>query len=131
MDSATSRRRAMSIGIAAALGTAVVWAVLSAVLGFHLGLLVVAAFGGWIIGSSVQSTGELRRRLATTLAVIAWLVGSILDFVLSQVLLPAATKPLSERLSITGYVDYTVGTFDIVQAAAVAILVIVAWRSAR
>jgi hypothetical protein len=131
MDSATPRRRAMAIGIAAALGTGVVWAVFSALFGFHLGLLAVAAFGGWIIGSSVQPAGNSRRRLAAVLAIMAWLVGSVLDFVISQALLPAAATPLAARLSIGGYIDNTVGAFDIVQVAAIAILVIVAWRSAR
>jgi hypothetical protein len=131
MDSATPRRRAMAIGIAASLGTGVVSAVFSALFGFHLGLLAVAAFGGWIIGNSVQSAGNSRRQVAAVLAVMAWLVGSILEFVISQVLLPAAATPLAERLSIGGYIDNTVGAFDVVQAAAIAILVIVAWRSAR
>jgi hypothetical protein len=131
MNSATPRRRARAIGIAAALGTGVVWAVFSALFGFHLGLLAVAAFGGWIIGSSVQPTGKARRQLAALLAAVAWLVGSVGDFVISQALLPAAATPLDARLSIGGYVDNTVGTFDVVQAAAIAILVIVAWRSAR
>jgi len=123
--------RPIAYGVVAALVTAMVWAFLSAVLGLHVGLVVIGAFGGWIIGSAVQPAGPNRRALAGALAALAWLVGSVLDFAISQALLPGASTPLASRLTLTAYFDYTASTFDIIQAAAIAILVFVAWRSAR
>jgi hypothetical protein len=131
MESPTRRGRALAFGGITALGTGALWAVLSAVFDLHLGLLVVAAFGGWLIGASVKPVGSRAQRWAIGLALVAALVGSILDFVLAQLLLPAASTPLADRLSIAAFLDYLGGTFDIIEALAVAVLVIVAWRSAR
>jgi hypothetical protein len=107
------------------------WALLSALLDLHVGLIVVAAFGGWLIGSTVRSAGPRARAWAILLALSAWLVGSVLEFVIAQLLLPAASTPAAERLTIAGYFDYLGGTFDIIAALAIALLVFVAWRSAR
>jgi hypothetical protein len=132
MEAPTRRRgRALALGLAAALGTGLAWALLSAVLGLHIGLVVVAAFGGWLIGGSVRSSGPGAQAWAIGLALLAWLVGSVLEFVIAQLLLPAASTPPAARLTISGYLDYLAGTFDIIAALAIALLVFVAWRSAR
>ena len=123
--------RPLALATGVALATSVVWAVLSAVFNFHLGLLVVAAFGGWIIGSTLQPAGPHRRIVAVVVAAATWLVASIIDFTLSQTSLPDAATPLGARLSADRYLDYTAATFDVISAAAIAILVVVAWRSAR
>src|SRR5262249_3799167 len=99
MESPTRRGRALAWGAIAAIGTGGAWAVLSAVLGLHLGLLVVAAFGGWLIGLAVRPVRGRAQRWAILLAVAAAVVGSVGDFVLSQLLLPQASTPLAERLS--------------------------------
>jgi hypothetical protein len=131
MESPTRRGRPLAFGVVAAIGTGAAWALLSAVLDLHFGLLVVAAFGGWLIGMAVKPVGSRARRWAIALALAAALVGSIGDFVLSQLLLPQSSTPLGQRLSISSYLDYLSGTFDIIDALAIALLVLVAWRSAR
>jgi hypothetical protein len=123
--------RPIATAIFAAVVTGLFRAVLSAWVGLYFGLLVVAAFGGWIIGTALQTAGPRRRALAAVLGVFAWLVGSVLDFVFSQVILPNATTPLAERLAPGAYLAYASATFDLVQVGAIAILVVVAWRSAR
>ena len=62
---------------------------------------------------------------------VAGLAGSSRPLVIAQLLLPAASSPLVERVTISGYFDYLAGTFDIIEALAIALLVLVAWRSAR
>jgi hypothetical protein len=132
MEAPTRRRgRALALGLAAALGTGAAWALLSAVLGLHIGLIVLAAFGGWLIGSSVRSAVPRAQAWAVVLALAAWLVGSVLEFVIAQLLLPAASTPPADRLTISNYLDFLGGTFDIIEALAIALLVLVAWRSAR
>lgn len=123
--------RPLALAMGVALATSVVWAVLSAVFNFHLGLLVVAAFAGWIIGSTLQPAGPRRRILAVVVAAAAWLVGSVVDFTLSQISLPDAATPLAARLTAERYLDYTAATFDVISTAAIEILFVVAWRSAR
>jgi hypothetical protein len=131
MESPIRRGRALAFGTLLALGTGAVWAVLSAVFDLHLGLLVVAAFGGWLIGSAVKPIGKGARRWAIGLALLATVIGSVGDFVLSQALLPEASTPLLQRVSLGSYLDYLAGTFDPIVALAVVVLVILAWRSAR
>lgn len=131
MESASSSGRPVLYAIAGAVAVGIVWAVLSAVLDLHIGLLVVAAFGGWLIGSALRPVGQRRSRLALAIAAGAWVIGSVLDFVLSQVLLPNSTTPLGDRLAIGRYIDFTAATFDLVQALAIVILLVTAWRSAR
>jgi hypothetical protein len=123
--------RPIGNGLLVALGTALVWAFLSAGLGFHPGLLVVAAFGGWLIGASVRPIGAGSWRIAVVLAVATWVLASILDFAFSQILLPGAVTPLASRLTPGAYLDYLSGTFDVIAAISIALLVLVAWRSAR
>ena len=131
MESAPSPSRPLVYAICGAVAVGIVWAVLSAVLDRHIGLLVVAAFGGWLIGSALRPVGQRRSRLALAIASSAWVIGSVLDFVLSQVLLPNSTTPLGDRLAIGRYIDYTTATFDLVQALAIVILLVISWRSAR
>jgi len=131
MESPKRRGRVLALGAIAAIGTGAAWAALSAILDLHLGLLVVAAFGGWLIGSAVKPVGAAARRWAVVLAALAALIGLVGDFLLSQMLLPAASTPIAERLSLGAFLDYLGGTFDIIAAVAIAVMVLVAWRSAR
>jgi hypothetical protein len=131
MESPTRRGRVLARGSIAAVATGAGWAILSAALDLHLGLLVVAAFGGWLIGSAVKPIGSQAKRWAVGLAALAALLGIVGDFVLSQLLLPAASTPIADRLTVGAFLDYLGGTFDIVAALAIALLFVVAWRSAR
>ena len=123
--------RAALSGLVAAAAVGLIWAVLAVVLDFHLGLLVVAGVGGWLIGVAVARVRPGAWPVAVGSALVAWLIAAALSYLLSQLLLPQAVTPLAERLSLAGLLDYTTQTFDLVQAAAIAILVVVAWRSAR
>lgn len=128
---AGDRRQALRGGLAAAVAVGLAWAGLSVVLDVHLGLLVVAAVGGWIVGAAVARAALGAWPIAVASAGLAWLIGAALSYLLSQLLLPQAVTPLAERLSLAGLLDYTTQTFDLVQAVALAILLVEAWRSAR
>jgi hypothetical protein len=123
--------RPLGLALVLALATGVVWALLSALLNLHVGLIVLAAFAGWLIGSVVRPIGRHAVLSGVALAALAWLIGSVLDFTLSQLLLPEAATGLAERLTVDGYLAYASATFDIVELAAIALLAIAAWRSAR
>ena len=110
--------------------------------GLTFGLPVVALVGGWIIGTAVaygawgESVHEpLRtlRRGAVLLAVVAWLLGLILAYVVSQALIPQAATALSDRLSVGGFFDYILG-LDVVRfihLLSLAFVAVMAWRAAR
>ena len=132
----------MLYGVLSALGTALVYAVLSEPLGFTLGLFVIAICGGWLIGNGISygtwwgrqhETIKSLQRVALVLAILAWVGSLVLAFVISQVLLPQATTPLSERLTVGGFVDYFFGldVLPFIHVIDLALMAVMAWRGAR
>jgi hypothetical protein len=137
-----SAARGIAYGIAAAVGTAVVYSVFAEVLGFTLGLLVIGFVGGWLIGNGIaygvwssreHATIRALRWTAVALAAVAWVGALAIAFLISQALLPQAATPLSERVTVGGFVDYFLG-LDIVRfihVISLALLASMAWRGAR
>ena len=122
----SSRSSAYALGAAAL--TALAYAVLAEPFGFTWGLIVVGLVGGAGIGYFLRE-GQ-RQGLAVALAVLAWLVGLVLAYVLSQILYEAATTPLTQRLSLAGLWEYAQIAL-LPRALALVATVIAAWRSAR
>jgi hypothetical protein len=132
-----------AFGAAAGLAFVVVYGLSAELLGLTFGLPVVGLLGGWLIGTAVAygAWGErphppLRtlRVGAVVIAVLAWLGGLKVAYVVSQALIPQATTGLLDRLSLGGLMDYLFGTFDFVRlfhVVAVALLAVMAWRAAR
>jgi hypothetical protein len=131
------------LGALAGLGMAVLYAVAAEVLGLTFGLLAVGFFGGWAIGGAVSYgawSGQAHVRVrslqigAAVIAVLAWLVGLFLAYVVSQALLPSASTSLFERVSLSGFAEYLGGTFDFVRLVHLVSLVAavyMGWRGAR
>jgi hypothetical protein len=131
------------LGVLAGLAVAVAYGLAAELLGLTFSLPVVGLVGGWVIGTAVAyGTWADREHLpirfvrgsAAVVGVGAWLVGLIVAYVVSQALIPQATTPLLDRLSLAGFLDYLLGTFDFVRLlhlVALALLAFVAWRSAR
>lgn len=127
-------------GLIAAAGTAFVSGALSAVLDVDLGLIVVAALGGWIIGVAVargtwrspdHPPWSVPRAVAATLGAVAWLGAGLVDWIVSQAILPASERGLFERLAATPFLDWLAPQLSLVDGLEVLLLVVVAWRSAR
>ena len=137
-----SAARGITFEIVAAIVTTVVYGVLSEPFEFSLGLLVIGFVGGWLIGNGIaygswsgreHQTLKALQWTAVVLAVIAWVGALFLAFVISQALLPQAATPLSERVTVGGFVDYFLG-LDIVRfihVIALALMALMAWRGAR
>ncbi len=137
-----STARGVIYGILAALGTAVVYGILSEPIEFSLGLLVIGFVGGWLIGNSIaygtwsgreHETRKPLRWIAVALAASAWVGALVIAFVVSQALLPQAATPLSERVTVSGFVNYFLG-LDIVRfihVVSLALMASMAWRGAR
>ena len=126
LSGVSSRSSAYALGAAAL--TALAYAVLAEPFGFTWGLIVVGLVGGAGIRYFLRE-GQ-RQGLAVALAVLAWLVGLVLAYVLSQILYEAATTPLTQRLSLAGLWEYAQIAL-LPRALALVATVIAAWRSAR
>jgi len=132
--------RAFLAGLGVAASVAIVLAVLRAIFDIGPGLLVVAAVGGWLLGVAVvwgafgaalHSPQAGVQRTAAVLGAVAWLGGSAIDYLLSLALLPASSRTFAERLSDQPFPSWLAPQLSLFDAVEVAILVVVAWRSAR
>lgn len=128
---------AFDLGVLAAAGVSLVYGVLDYPLGLTWGLIAVGVVGGWVIGGAVARGAWQRephlpdrrvRLWAAVLGALSWLGGLFVAYVASGLFFPAATTPLTERIS---FADYILGTFDIAHGAAALVLIFVSWRSAR
>jgi hypothetical protein len=113
---------------------------LAAIFQVELGLLAIAAVGGWAIGVAVAwgswgfgvhplITGP--PLLAAVLGGLAWLGGSVVDYLLSLAILPGSTRTFQERVAQQPFGDYLGQQLSLVDGLAVVLLVTLAWRSAR
>jgi len=132
-------RAAVWGGLAAAL-VALAWGALSGFLGLDLGLLVLAVFGGWLIGAAVLHGARVGRPgrpetrfrvLAALLAALTWPAAQAVAWVLTRVALPASSLDLGGRLAATSYGGYVSNTFSPISLLAVGILLLAAWLTTR
>ena len=106
------------------------------------GLPIVGLIGGWLIGTAVAygAWGEIDhlphrglRLGAVALAVEGWVLGLILSYILSQVFIPQASTPLTDRLSLGGFFDYFLALdfARFLHLLALPAVAFMAWRAAR
>jgi hypothetical protein len=104
---------AFLLGLAAAVATAAVYALLASAL--DLPLLLIWAVGGWLIGTAVKRGAWSGRPhgpssapevLAIAIAVGTWLAGMVAAWLLALLLLPGSSRSFVERLSDTPFVDW-------------------------
>jgi hypothetical protein len=132
--------KAFDWGLLAMLAVAVAYGLLLYPIGLTWGLIAVGVGGGWLIGRAVRH-GAWRglphprnwslRILAVVLALVAWLIGMFVSYVMSQLLLAGAAQPLLERISPAGFSEYTAQIYDIFHGIAMGALAIMAWRTTR
>jgi len=120
--------------------TAFVYGILADPFGLSWGLLVVGLVGGWLIGSAMAyGAWEGRehasvRALRWTAAVVAlgtWVASSLVAYLGSQFFYQAATTPLMDRISVSGFIDYFQGTLLSPTLLGLAAMAFMAWRGAR
>lgn len=137
-----STPRAIVLGIVAAVAVGLVYGFVSEPLELIPSLLVVAFFGGWLIGHAVSYSAwsnrehETDRALqwtALAITVLTWVGALVLAFVVSQALIPDPSVPLGSRLTVSGFFDYLFGLefVPVVHVIALALMAFMAWRGAR
>jgi hypothetical protein len=114
--------------LAAGLG-AVAWALLKGVLEFP-GVLAVAVVAGWAIGAALR---EMRAAplLAAGMAGAAWVLGLVLTWLLALAILPASSRPFSERLEATPFLDWLAPQFGFIEGAGLVLYLLAALWGAR
>ena len=128
------RPRSLPVAVAEALLVALVaalaWASLKGILELTLGLLAVAAFGGWAIGAI---TWQVRANplLAMAIAAVAWFVGLVCTWLVAMALIPASTRTFFGRLEATPFLEWQSPQFGLVEIAGLLIYVGAALYGAR
>jgi hypothetical protein len=132
--------KSVLFGVVAALGVALVYGVVAEVFDLSLGLIVVGILGGWAIGWAVaQGAWQGRfhlvvprvRLIAALIGVFSWVAGTLVGYVCGQILLPAASTPVLQRLSVAGFAEYLSSSLISPSILGLAALALVAWRAAK
>jgi hypothetical protein len=116
------------------------WVVPATIFDISVGLVVLAAVLGWLIGVAVRLGawhGVAPERsaalglAAATLAVAAWLLGTFLDYLVSLVLLPASAVDLGQRMVNEPFLAWLEPQLVPLKIVEVVLAGLVGWRSAR
>jgi hypothetical protein len=134
------RLRSLALGVVAAALVATGHALLRSVLDLSIGTLALAALGGWLIGFAVRWgswSGRPHRPsrwpgpAAMCLAVLAWVAGLVVSWLVALWLLPESTRTFGERLMDQPFIDWLAPQLGILEPVQLALLVGVAWVAAR
>lgn len=124
--------------VGAALLGAGVWIGLAGPFAVTWGLLAVALFVGWLVGSAARSgstaSGPRVRAIAVGGALFAWVLALAGVYLYSLATLPSlgpAGASLSERIAATSILDFWGQQFGPIDALEGVLLVLAAWWSAR
>ncbi len=132
--------RAALLGAAAALLTAILAAAFNAGINLLVGVAIVAALGGWLIGRAVRYGAWSGRAhvaspaplvLAVLLALAAWLAGEIGAYLLSLAALPDSVRTFPERLTALPFLDWLSPQFGPLEIISLFLLAGLAWFSSR
>jgi hypothetical protein len=109
---------------------ALAWALLKGILDVTIGLLAVAAFGGWAIGAVLWQV-RANPLWAAAIGALAWLVGLVGTWVVAMAILPASTRTFLERMEATPFLDWLAPQFGLVEIAGLVAFVAGALYGAR
>ena len=132
--------RAAVLGSAAAVLTAALAAAFNAGLNLLLGVVIVAALGGWLIGRAVRQGAWSGRAhvpsrgpvvLAVLLALGTWLAGEIGAYLLSLALLPDSVRSFAERIASLSFLDWLSPQFGPLEIFSLFLVAGLAWFSSR
>lgn len=119
---ARSPALAIALAIAMALVAALAWALLRSVLELGIGLLAVAALGGWIVGATLKQMHNAAL-LAVGIAAGGWFVGLLLTWLVSMAILPGSSRTFLGRVEGTPFLDWLSPQFGLLEVAALVVWV--------
>jgi hypothetical protein len=120
---------AVLVASAAGLAAALAWSILRAILELGPGSLVIAALGGWGIGTALrQASGP--PTLAAVIGGLSWLASLILTWLLAMAILPASTLTFPERLAGTPFLEWLAPQIGLLEVAGLVVFVgFAAWSA--
>jgi hypothetical protein len=124
-SSITSLALAIAVGVLAA----IVWAGLKGILEFP-GVLAVSVVAGWAIGNLLRDV-RAAPVVATVVALVTWLLGLVLTWLVAMAILPGSSRPLPERISATPFLDWQAPQFGIIEVSGLALYLLAALYGAR
>jgi hypothetical protein len=133
-------RRAALLGSGAGLVAATLAAVFNAGLNLPIGVVVVAALGGWLIGRAVRQGAWAGRVhvlhrgpivLAILLALGTWLAGEVGAWMLSLALLPESVRSFGDRIAALPFLDWLSPQFGPFEILGIFLLTGLAWFWSR
>lgn len=108
---------AFVIGLVVALA----WALLRGILEYGLGLLVLAAVGGWAIGVVLWQVRPAPL-LAAAIGLLAWVAGLLLTWLVAMAILPSSARTFLERLEATPFIEWLAPQFGPLEIVALVLL---------
>ena len=128
------RPRSLAAAIAEALViallAAIAWGLLKGILELSVGLLAIAAFGGWAIGAVLWQV-RANMLIAVAIAALAWVGGLVWTWLVAMAILPASSRTFLERLEGTPFLDWLSPQFGLVEIAGLVIFAVAAAYGAR
>lgn len=122
--------RAIAMAIVVVAVTAIAWALLRGIFELRIGLLAVAAVGGWAVGAALRQAAA-PSALAAALGSVAWLLGLVLTWLVSMAILPGSSRTFLERVEGTPFLDWLVPQFGALEIASLLLIVGAAAYAAR
>lgn len=119
---------------------ALAYGLLADPVGLSWGLIIVGLLAGALTGAAVARgawNGRFHlivpnvRWLAVLVAVLTWVAAAVVAYAAGQVFYQAATVPLGDRLSISGFFEYLNGVAFSPSLLGLAAMAFTAWRGAR
>lgn len=132
--------RALLLGAGTGLLVALAAALLRSVLDVTVGLLALAAVGGWAVGAAVRqgAWGGMAHRASAApeaigclLGAAAWVASLVLAWVVAMAILPGSARTLPERLVATPFLDWLGPQAGLADLACVGLAAFLGWFGAR
>lgn len=105
-----------------------------------VGLLVVAAAGGWAVGASVRrgAWAGMRHRpsaapevMGLLLGAATWVVALVMGWLVAMAILPASARSFGDRLAGTPFLDWLAPQLGLVDLLCLALAAVLGWMGAR
>jgi hypothetical protein len=125
-------KRPLLLALLTALAVGAIMGLAAGLFDIDWGLIALGAIGGWLIGTALlQAGGGGRSAAAVALAVLAFAVALVVDYLASLAALQESVRPLSERVAETPFVDWLGPQLGPAQPLTLLALGVFAWRAAR
>lgn len=132
--------RGLALGAAMGILVALGAGLLRSVLDVTLGLLAVAAAGGWAVGAAVRrgAWAGMAHRASTApevlgllLGACTWVVAMLMAWLVAMAILPGSARSLIDRLASTPFLDWLGPQLGVADLVCLLLASLLGWAGAR